>query len=251
MELKYSILIPVYNSENSLEILVQEIESYFNSKATYEIVLVDDFSKDSSWNIIEGLCKKHPFIKGVKLNCNVGQQMALYIGLENCSGTYAITMDDDLQHDVRDVSRLLEKADQGCDLVFGIYDAYGARGIRLWGSKLIGSFFKSNFKNLQGNRVSSFRLIHESVYNKMPKHRSDFVYLSASLLPYAQKVGNATVNRRDRVYGTSGYTFIKCLKIALKLHVYYGGYPWKLVRGVKSDETHSNGWSGELPSKWH
>jgi glycosyltransferase involved in cell wall biosynthesis len=252
MDLKYSIVIPVYNSEKSLERLVGEIQSYFSAcNESYEIVLVDDFSQDNSWQVIEMICRKNSNIHGLKMDRNVGQQMALYEGLRHSRGTYAVTMDDDLQHDIRELDGFIEKAKSGCDLIFGIYDSYGPNDVRLWGSKLIGAFFKTHFKNLRGNRVSSFRMIHESVYKSLPKIGGDFVYLSASLLPYAQKVANVSVKRRERVYGTSGYTLLKCMKIAFKLYIYYGGFPWKLLRGVRSGETGSNGWSGELPGKWH
>lgn len=248
----YSVVIPVYNSSGSLLTLLGEIEGFFRSRdLSYEVILVDDCSKDESWAVISECSRNSPQVKGVRLSNNRGQQYALARGLRLSRGRYAITMDDDRQHDIEAVDRMIRCAQEGHDLVFGIYADYGTKGIRHLGSRLIGSFFRRQFRNLEGKRVSSFRLIHQSVYRNIGKEEKPFVYLSAELLPFASKVGNVTVLRRERTYGRSGYTLKKCLAIGLRLHIYYGTGPLRLFRKADRNEAHINGWSGQLPDQCH
>lgn len=249
--MKFSILIPVYNSENSISSLVDEIDSYFSDRSeSYEIVMVDDCSTDKSWSRIEGICLDHPQIKGLRMDRNRGQQMALYWGLKYCDGEFAVTIDDDLQHDIADLDLLVERSESGADLIFGIYDAYGSDDLRAKGSELVGMFFRNNYPNLNGNRVSSYRLIHRSVYKSLVQRNINFVYLSAELLEFAKVVDNVKVKRRVRKYGQSGYTLKKCVEITLKLNLYYGMPFMKRLRKVNANETCVDGWCGKLSNQW-
>jgi glycosyltransferase involved in cell wall biosynthesis len=249
--MKFSILIPVYNSEKSIPKLVDEIRGFFSMRnESYEIVFVDDCSTDGSWAEIERMCAGFDQIRGLHMDRNRGQQMALYWGLKYCEGDYAVTMDDDLQHDILDLDLLIRCAERGSDLVFGIYDAYGSNGIRSKGSSIVGHFFKKNYPNLNGRRVSSYRLIHKSVYQSLNQRELDFVYLSAELLIISKSVGNVFVKRRERQYGESGYTLRKCVAIALKLNIYYGMPVLKHLRKVGTNETCVDGRCGKLSNQW-
>lgn len=243
----FSIIIPVYNSIESLPILLDEIQSYFmDTPNQYEVIFVNDASRQETLYALERL--KHVnskmMIKLIHLPQNMGQQKALALGLIEAVGTYALTMDDDLQHDIRALDSMLDCTKQdGADLVFGVYKEYGEKKTRELGSKLVGLFFKMRFKKLNGHQVSSLRLIHRSVYQRIRVPLKPFVYLSAELLPYSNKVGNVNVLRRQRLYGKSGYTLIKCIRIGIKLALNYGLYP-PLLEGVKTYETHPNGRRG-------
>jgi len=242
----FSIVIPVYNSIESLSILMDEIYTYFlDTPYEYEVIFVDDASQSETLRALEGLKNTHTnvAIKQIYLRQNVGQQKALALGLMHAVGTYALTIDDDLQHDIRVLGKMLDCTKQGSDLVFGIYKDYGEKKTRELGSKVIGFFFKVRFKKLYGQHVSSLRLIHHSVYEKLTEPLKPFIYLSAELLPYSKKVGNVNVQRRQRIYGKSGYTLLKCIGIGIKLTLNYGLYP-QLWEGTGKYETHPNGRRG-------
>lgn len=225
--MKLSIVIPVYNSSDSLRLILQEIEHVthkLSENEDYEVIFVDDGSPSPrTKEALNQLALEFPrLVKVFTMNENIGQQAALYQGLLQCSGEYALTIDDDLQHDFSAIEAFYQKAKEGADLSFGIYEAYGDGPSREWGSKIIGAFFKWRYQQLGGKRVSSMRFIHRSVYERLPKKMPKFVYLSAELIPFAQKIENITVTRRARVYGKSGYTLRKCVKIGLQLTWYYG-----------------------------
>ncbi|HAS74131.1 MAG TPA: hypothetical protein DCS67_08315, partial [Clostridiales bacterium UBA8960] len=204
---------------------------------TYEIIMVDDGSDEKTANQLnfiqlESEKAHHNDIEVIHLKQNVGQQKAIVIGLTHASGEYAVTIDDDLQHDIGELKGLYEAALSGADLVFGIYSDYGEKNSRALGSKMIGWFFRVKFKKLCGMRVSSYRLIHFTVFKNMVCSDNRFVYVSAELLPYAHKVDNVIVNRRIRAYGKSGYTLMKCVKIGIQLFLNYGLRPSNVKKGA-------------------
>lgn len=249
--MKFSVIIPVYNSANSIEKVIDEVRHFFRvSGSTYEIILVDDCSDSKTRLVLDDLLQKsrsshlNDLILIRQAN-NIGQQSALLKGLLCAKGEYAVTIDDDLQHDINDLKALYACALSGADLVFGIYSAYGEKTSRALGSKLIGLFFKLKYRKLAGARVSSYRLIHRSVYSNLNDIGNQFVYLSAALIPYARRVENVTINRRERLYGQSGYTLLSCVKIGLKLIYHYGFKPSSaLKRGQVRHEEVADGRRG-------
>lgn len=227
--MKYSIVIPVYNSENSINQLFHGICRYFEErKEDYEIIFVDDCSKDTSRKILEKLLF-YPFVICIFLDENIGQQKALSLGLQWASGEYAVTIDDDLQHDIQDLDQFVVFIDQRMELIFGIYEEYKGNIIRKMGSKLVGGFFRQNYPQMKEKRVSSYRVIHRNVYTKLPKKMKKFVYLSAELLNCAENVENVIVKRRNRIYGKSGYHLFSLMKIAWNLRYYYGQCKWNIL----------------------
>lgn len=246
----YSVIIPVYNSSGSLLELFGEVDAFFKIIGkSHEVIFVDDCSKDGSRAIIEELARSRTDVKAIRFNRNKGQQYALLKGLAMAEGTYAVTMDDDLQHDINDLLKMTPLAEEGSDLVFGIYEEYGSRGIRSFGSKFIGHILRSRFRNLGKMKVSSFRLIHNTVFSKALSEERAFTYLSAELLTHCRRVSNVSVTRRSRIYGKSGYSFWKCLSISLKILLYYGRYTQGFFRKVDENEENINGWRGKLPAQ--
>ncbi|GAU78276.1 glycosyltransferase [Fusibacter sp. 3D3] len=250
----FSVVVPVFNSENTIEFMVKRLSNFFLEHGmAYELILVDDCSSDQSWRVIESISKENERVKGIRLSSNQGQQMAIYLGLHYCIGEYVLTIDDDGQHDIEDLLKFIPLIAQSYDLIFGIYKSYNDPSYRKKGSGCIARFFKWRFKNLKGLRVSSFRVVKKSLYRQILNGDKKFVYISAELLPYAQKVGNVDVTRHLRLQGKSGYDLSKLIKLGLNLHLYYG-IPHlfnKINRGKAYHEAIVNGWCGELPNQRH
>jgi len=116
-----SIVIPLFNEEESLPELCSWIEKVMNkNNYSYEVVLIDDGSKDSSWQVIEELSVKNSSIKGVKFRRNYGKSAALNIGFQKASGDVVITMDADLQDSPDEIPALYDKImKENFDLVSG------------------------------------------------------------------------------------------------------------------------------------
>ena len=99
--MKLSIIVPVYNSENILHELVKRISDSLKNTILhnqFEIIMINDFSQDNSWEGIKSLSTKNNFIKGINLARNFGQHNAIIAGFNFCSGKRVVTIDDDLQH---------------------------------------------------------------------------------------------------------------------------------------------------------
>jgi glycosyltransferase involved in cell wall biosynthesis len=223
--LKFSVLIPAFNSEQSLPLLLDSLRAFFDGSGDrYEIIVVNDASKDGTADVLNQYAEKHATVTVLHLEKNCGQQMALYLGLRKCQGQFAITMDDDLQHAVVALPKLLAQAEAGSDLVFGVYSDRSDQRYRRQGSHWIGLFFKWRFKEVLGNlRVSSFRVIARSVYAPVAaKGDRRFVYLSAELIPFARCITNVPVIRSPRLFGKSGYRLWRLIAIGVQLCFYYG-----------------------------
>lgn len=118
-ELDISFVIPLYNEEESLTELCKAIDEAVSSNYTYEIILVDDGSTDSSWQVVEKLCADSSKIKGICFGQNYGKSVALQAGFERAKGDFVVTMDADLQDDPNEVPQMIETLKAGSDLVSG------------------------------------------------------------------------------------------------------------------------------------
>ncbi len=165
-KIKYSIVVPVFNAAACLEELISRtINVMEDSKVLFEIILVDDFSTDNSWQVIKELKAKHPnLIKGILLSKNFGQHNATFCGLRNASGEYCITMDDDLQHSPEDISKMIDTINNNStEIVYGVFKHKNHNFKRLtirFLFKTLGfvRHFNSEFKELSSFRLMNFRL---------------------------------------------------------------------------------------------
>ncbi len=116
-----SVVIPLFNEEESLPELVEWIEKVMaDNHFTFEIILVDDGSKDNSWDVVESLSKKSNAVKGIKFRRNYGKSAALYCGFDEAQGDVVITMDADLQDSPDEIPELYRMVkEEGFDLVSG------------------------------------------------------------------------------------------------------------------------------------
>ena len=115
-----SVVIPVFNAAESLENLCDQlIRALASISDNYEILLIDDGSRDKSWSIIIDLQKHNHRIRGIKLSRNYGQHNALLCGIRAARFETIVTMDDDLQNPISEVPKLLNKLNEGYDVVYG------------------------------------------------------------------------------------------------------------------------------------
>ena len=172
--LKLSIIIPVYNSSKILEKLITEINLNLSKrlKNDYEIILINDFSADDSWETIKKISQEFNFIKGIDLNFNVGQHGAIFVGLKHAIGDKIIIMDDDLQHPPNSLISIYDQLDQ----FEACYTHYLKRKHVYW--KIIVSSLNNFFSSFIFNK--SFRVylssmkgikgtIKERIINQNPK----------------------------------------------------------------------------------
>ncbi len=232
MSNQLSIVIPVYNGAKSLTELCQHIiESIHDYCDIYEIILIDDYSVDHSWLVIEDLCKHNQQIKGIKLAHNFGQQNAVFCGLAHSKYEYVVTMDDDMQHNPKYIMYLLEKLKLGYDVVYGYGKQLYIHKYRKLGSKLTNWTFNRLLHKPENIHISSFRIMRQCLVRKIIEDSKNYVYISAQIFRLSHKVTSIEIESFQRKYGDSNYTFRKLATIFFKILIYYSKNPlFKLLR---------------------
>jgi glycosyltransferase involved in cell wall biosynthesis len=225
MQERISVVVPVYNSENSLEkfyiILSKELKKICDD---YEIIMVDDGSPDNSYETMKKLQSIDSRVKIIKLDGNFGQQNALMCGFHYSTGEYVVTLDDDLQHPPEEIYKLKKKTDEGYDVVYGIPIIKKHSGYRKMGSKMTDYMFNKICSKPKNIKVSSFRIIRKNIVNEIIKDKTSFVYISAITFKNTKNISNVEVKHNVRKYGKSNYNFYKLLKLYIKLYLYYSNH---------------------------
>ena len=227
--MEYSVIIPVFNSEQSLPELTQRILSVFEKiSADFEIIFVDDFSSDNSWNVLLNLKNENTNrIKLFRLGKNFGQHNATICGFHQASGKFIITMDDDLQQAPEDIPILIAKMrESGANIVYGI-----ANENHPLYRKVSSNAYKKSAKHLHGSfgNGSSFRLIEGSLIEKLKQHRQQFNFIDEILHWYTNFIECVKVSHAPRKYGRSSYSPQKLWSLANNNTLNYSNWPLKLM----------------------
>ena len=211
----YSIVIPVYNSNEVLVELCQRIENVFMEtlKQSFEIILVDDGSANSlTWPRIEDLVNNSENICGIQLTKNFGQHAALICGMTYAKGKYIVTMDDDLQQLPEDICKFIPLADH--DVVMGQFKRKRHSSLRNFGSYVKSYFDYTISGKPKGIRVSSYCLIHKKVAETVVREMQyPLPLFSASLFKATRDIVGVEVGHNKRRQGNSGYTLLKLARM--------------------------------------
>ena len=224
----YSIVVPVYNSENTLDELFRRIKQTFHSMGkSFEVIFVDDFSEDKSWKKLKELKRENPQeIKAIKLSKNFGQHSAILCGL-NFVENSVITLDDDLQIPPEEIPKLIETLNESdADVVYGIFEQKKHSFFRNIGHHLIERIFKE-FANTSG-KGSSFKLIDFSIVEKIRIQNQQFIYIDEILSWFTNNIDYVTVKHLPRE-GTSSYSTAKLFLMTFNLLINYTVFPLRMM----------------------
>lgn len=227
---EYSIIVPVYNSELTLEELFNRTNAVFTqSGLSFEVVFIDDYSQDKSWEILLNLKKQHQEkVTIIKLAKNFGQHNAVFCGLEHAKGELFITIDDDLQIPPEEIPKLIaEYKKTDADLVYGFYGKKKHSLFRNFGSYFIKKS-SSILLNSPGEG-SSFRLITSVLANQILKHSQHFLYIDELFLWYTGNIAFTEVAHQKRAAHRSGYSNWKLFKLSANIVIYYTAVPLKIM----------------------
>lgn len=211
-----SIVIPVCDSP-ALDALVTGIEEAFRGRTEdYEVVFVDDGSPDARiWPTLQRLAAQHPRVRAVQLTRNFGQQPATLCGLREARGDVMITMDDDLQHDPRDIPLLLEHA--GHDIVIAQFTRKQHHLLRRFASRAKMLFDEIVIGKPKGLQLSSFRLLNRTVVDGILSIHTPNPFLPALMFHVSKDVVGITAGHNPRAAGRSGYTLGKLIRLFANL----------------------------------
>ena len=201
---KISVIIPLFNEEESLNELFLEIKNNVLDY-DYEVIFIDDGSTDNSWDILLDLCNKDERIKIVKFYCNFGKAEALSEGFSLAKGDYIITMDADLQDNPNEIKAIIDKIDEGWDLVSGWKKKRKDPINKTLPSKLF-NFVTGFFTGLKLHDYNcGLKGYRKKVIKSLDLYGGLHRYIPAIALQNGCKITEIEVNHRSRKYGNTKY----------------------------------------------
>ncbi len=213
-----SFVIPCYCSEKNLEFVIGEIKEAMEQRPSfqYEIILVNDNSKDNTKQLIGKLAKEDSRIVGVNFSKNFGQPSGLLAGFRIAKGKYIMTSDDDGQTPVGMIWDFYDKLQEGYDVVCAKYRETTQKSyIRRLGTKLNEFMMYHMIDKPKNLRLSSFFMAKRFVVKEIIKYQNAYPYIAGLLLRTTSKITNIEINQRERREGSSGYNFRKLVKLWL------------------------------------
>lgn len=210
-----SFVIPCYRSQATLPDVVEEIQETMDKvkKYDYEIILVNDCSPDQTFDTIKRLCEEKEHITGIDLARNFGQHSALMAGFHYVKGDIVICLDDDGQTPANEAGKLLEKLEEGADVVYAKYQHKHHSGFRNWGSHVNELMTRVMLGKPKELYLSSYFAARRFVVEEMIRYEYAYPYVIGLVLRTTKNIVNVEVEHRDRQAGTSGYTMGKLLSL--------------------------------------
>lgn len=230
--MKVSIIIPVYNSEKILNKLVDQITNELKNIESindYEVILVNDKSKDGSWSIIENICNKNIKIIGIDLMKNVGQHNALIAGIKISNSDFVITMDDDLQHPPKFIGNLIFKLNEGYDVCYTNYLNNRYTTIKRFGSIINDKVANIVLQKPKNIYLSSFKGIKRNVVDEIKKFSGPYVYLDGIILDITNNISTIDIEHSERLEGKSNYNLKKLFSLWIKVFTNSSIYPLRIA----------------------
>lgn len=210
-----SFAIPCYKSSKTITSVVDEIKRVILSKEgyDYEIILVNDYPFDTTFDVIKDLCKHDDKIIGINLSKNFGQTSAKMAAIGYCTGDVLIYLDDDGQHPVDCVFQLIEKISEGYDAVYGYFADKKHSRFKQITSNLNSKLLEINGSKPKGVHISSFYALSKFAVDSYKEYKSPFPSMGGYLNSIAGKSTEIELPHRDRLSGNSNYTLRKLLKL--------------------------------------
>ncbi len=225
-----SIVIPVYNSEKNLPLLLEKIKEVF-ARLSYhfEIIFVNDSSKDNSQRVLNEIHQNNSNVLVIELSRNFGQQNAILCGFGYVSGKYVITMDDDLQNNPEAIPQFIEIIQQGYDCVIAAFPSKKGGRFRGLGTRVIRKINHMVFHPPKNLKFTSYRIIRRELVDQLATIKTPYPYITGMILNMTQNIANIEVEHRERKYGKSNYSIKKLINLSFNLIINYSSIPLKII----------------------
>lgn len=231
---KISIIVPAYNEEKNILRIYDALKPILESLSSYafELIFVNDGSKDHSWEKIEELCTKDSRVKALNFSRNFGHQMALTAGYDVAQGDAIITMDADLQDPPSLIMDLITSWEHGSDIVYARRINRGDGFLK----KLTAGWYYTFLDHVADvkipRNVGDFRLIDKRVLDELKKCREKSRYLRGMVAWTGFKHSYIDFKRPNRTEGVTGYTWKKMFKLAFDGVTGFSLFPLKIAAFV-------------------
>jgi undecaprenyl-phosphate 4-deoxy-4-formamido-L-arabinose transferase len=225
-----SIVIPVYNAAKTIESLCNTLIDLYGEQYDLEIVLVNDYSRDSTDLICRRLHEQHPgSITYIKLARNFSEHNAVMAGLNSVTGDLCVIMDDDFQNPPEEVGRLVEEIAKGYDVVYTEYAVKRDSMFRNFGSMVHDRMANIVLHKPADLYLSSFKIMNRFLVDEVIKYTGPDPYIDAIILRSTASIGKLEVRHDKRKHGHSGYTLGKLISLWGNMVVSYSLIPLRLL----------------------
>ncbi|MFN3740965.1 MAG: glycosyltransferase family 2 protein [Thermodesulfovibrionales bacterium] len=226
---EFSVVIPIFNEEENIPELYGRLTAVMEKLGSYEIIMVDDGSKDKSWELIKELHNKDKRVKGISFSRNFGHHIAITTGLDHARGEAVILMDGDLQDPPEEISRLYQKFKEGYDIVYGI------RKVRhdLFLKRLTSSIFWWILRKFSGVNMPAgqtmLRILSKRVVDVLREMREYARFVHGMMAWTGFNVTTVYVQHNPRYRGRSKYNIPRLFKLAFHAVTSFSTVPLRLA----------------------
>ncbi len=230
MNTSISAVIPVYNSAGGLLALTDRLAAQLEAVSDeFEIILVNDGSRDDSWAVIQRLSNVHAFVRGINLSRNYGQHSALLCGIRAARHAVIVTLDDDLQNPPEEIPRLLEKLAEGHDVVYGAPAARNHGLMRNLASAISKLALRYTMDSDAARHVSPYRAFHRDIRDAFREFDGPYVSIDVLLTWGAERFSHITVRQDPRQFGASQYRLRTLMRHALNMLTGFSSIPLRVA----------------------
>lgn len=230
--MKLSVVIPVYNSEANIVSLIEKLQLALD-KISFEIVLVNDGSRDNSERICTRLAKDFDNVRFISLRRNYGEFNAVMCGLNWTKGEFCVMVDDDFQNPPEEILKLVEVAEKGdFDVVYTYYSKKEHAVYRNLGSRLVNWVTTYSIKKPKDLYLSSFKLIRKEVVDEIIKYQGPYPYIDGLIFRITKNIGTVQVLHKKREEGVSNYTWRKLISLFLNILFCYSSLPIRVFMPI-------------------
>lgn len=215
--MKISVVIPCYGSEKTIRSVVDEVVKTLlqRKEIEYEVILVNDCSPDNVWEEINLISRSNCNIKGISFAKNFGQHSALMAGYRKSTGDIIVSMDDDGQTPASEIFKLIDRVNEGADVVYATYNHKKHSAFRNWGSKVNGKMCERLLGKPKGLMVTSYFAMKRFVADEICKYHNSYTYVIGLIFRTTKNIDTVPVSHRERIQGESGYSIKKLLSLWL------------------------------------
>ncbi|GAB3779455.1 glycosyltransferase family 2 protein [Spirosoma horti] len=230
--MQISVVIPVYNSERTIALLVDRLQTCLNGRSI-EIILVNDGSSDRSETICQQLEDRFTNVQFISLRRNFGEFNAVLCGLTYAKGDYVVIIDDDFQNPPESILALVQTAEAGLyDVVYSRYAQKQHHWFRNVGSWLVNTLTTYSIDKPHDLYLSSFKLIRQEVVREIIRYQGPYPYIDGLIFRTTRNVSSVEVPHNIRLDGRSNYTIRKLISLFLNVFIGYSLWPIRVFTVV-------------------
>jgi len=226
---KFSVIVPVFNEEENLKPLYARLTKVMKGlQEPYEIIFVDDGSTDSSFQILKSLHERDNNIKVIRFTRNFGQHPAIMAGFDSARGEIIITLDADLQNPPEEIPKLLEKLDEGYEVIFGVFQKRKHSTFRRAASAFA-KWVLAKVLPMETTNLSGFRALRSSAVDQLKLLGEKSKFLDGLLCWMGFRVGTVEVEHHERHLGKTKYSLFKLISLWFDMVVALTDLPLKIA----------------------